>query len=431
MLALTRRRLFAAVPVAATPVLAACGAGGASDPAPSANEPPVQLTYVHEWSPTQGHGPITDTLAARFGEQNPNTKVQSTYVQEYFVKLAAMIAGGDYPDIATYNLARVAAFVKKSVVVPAETLSQGNFRLTLNDLNPGAREMATFDGKLTVTPYVLNSSGLAINASLYQQKGLDPSKPPATWNDLVEQARRLTGMDSAGKETWGTVFPTGTADPISPLLAFIWQNGGELVDMKNRTALWTSQAAVEALQFQLDLVHRHRVANYPAPANGEMGTVGIWHAPPGQVSAYLIRVKDAFVWDMAELPRGKKQATTVGGHSLSVLKTNKHHDRAWRFVHWFTTPAVNAEYLVATTTLPPWRASEQHAVWQKYTKEEPRIQPFARMLSYAQPTPKLARWEEIITILQQARNAAAEQKKTARQALEDAAREAEPLIKEG
>lgn len=91
----------------------------------------------------------------------------------------------------------------------------------------------------------------------------------------------------------------------------------------------------------------------------------------------------------------------------------------------------NAEYLVATTTLSPGRASEQHAVWQKYVKEEPRIQPFSRMLSYGRPTPKLTRWEEIIAILQGARDAAAEQKLTPKEALEDAARQAEPLIQEG
>ena len=363
---LARLTALAAAGAAALPA-AACAppvGGQRAEGVPSPAEPAVQLTYVHEWSPTQGHGPITDTLLARFGEQHPTTQVQGIYMQDYFTKLTAMIAGGDVPDLATYNLARVAALVKKGVVVPAETLSRGSYRLNLGDLVPAAREMATFDGKLTVTPYVLNSSGLALNTSLYQQKGLDAGRPPATWADLVDQARRLTGTDPAGKEVWGTVFPKGTADPISPLLAFIWQNGGDLVDAGRRVAIWNSPQAVEALQFQVDLVHRHRVAPYPMPANGEQGNVGIWHMPPGQVSALQIRVKDAFEWTTAELPRGRQQATTVGGHSLAVLKTNKHHDRAWRFVHWYTTPAINAEYLVATTTLPPWGASEQHPAWR-------------------------------------------------------------------
>jgi len=149
------------------------------------------------------------------------------------------------------------------------------------------------------------------------------------------------------------------------------------------------------------------------------------------VSALQIRVRDAFEWGTGHLPRGKQQATTVGGHSLAVLKTNRHHEQAWRFVHWYTAPPQNAEYLVATTTLPPWRASEQQGAWQRYAREEPRIKPFVEMLAYGRPTPKLALWQDIVDILVAARDAAGAQQKTPKEALDDAARLAEPLIQQG
>jgi ABC-type glycerol-3-phosphate transport system substrate-binding protein len=204
-----------------------------------------------------------------------------------------------------------------------------------------------------------------------------------------------------------------------------------VVDVRRHAAVWNSPAGIEALQFQVDLVHRHRVAPYPTPSNGNQGDVAIWHIPPGGVSGLQLTVRDAFEWTTAELPKGKQQATTVGGHSLAVLRTNRHHEQAWQFVRYWVQPAQNAEYLVASATLPPWRATEQHTTWQKYTKEEPRIQPFVRMLGYARPTPKLTRWEEIITILQNERDAAAALQKTAKEALDDAARAADPLIQDG
>ena len=428
--ALTRRAVL--LSLAAAPALAACG-GPVGESVPAQSQQPVQLSYLHQWSPTQGHGPITDSLVARWNQENPNTTLTGTFTDQYYVKLAAILASGDFPDLITYNLSFAPLLVKKGIVVPAETLSKGSARLNLNDMVPAAREMATFDGKLTMTPYVLNSSGLCLNTAVYRSRGVDPNKPPATWDEYLDQAKRITGTDG-GKEIWGSNFPKGTADPISPLVAFIWQNGGDLVDEKAKRPIWTSPQAIEALQWQVDLVHKHRVAPYPNPANGEMGNMGIWHIPPGNVSALELRIRGAFPWTTAEMSRGKQQATTVGGHSLAVLKTNKGaavHDRVWRFVHWFVTPAVNAEYLAATTTLPPWKASEQHANWQTYLKQEPRVAPFTKMLSYARPTPKLTRWEEIIAILGRARDAAAEQKQTPKEALEDAAREAAPLIQEG
>lgn len=430
---LSRRSLLAGLwatggAAAASTALAACTAGGAPAPAAKVQEP-VKLTYMHEWNQNQGHGPASDRLAARFSQEFAPITVESVYTSEYFAKLTAMIAGGDFPDIATYNLAFLPQLVKTGIVVPAETLSQGSYRFNKSDIVPAAREMVTFEGKVVSLPYIVNSSGLAYNQSLYKQKGLDPAKPPTTWAELVDQAKQLTG--GGDQEVWGTVFPLGTADPISPLLAFIWQNGGQIVDEKAKKPLWTSPEAVDALQFMVDLVHRHRVAKYPQPPNQEQGNVGIWHLPPGTVSVLQKRVADAFEWNTAHLPKGKQQATTVGGHALSVLKTNKHHEAAWRFVHWFTSPPQEAEFLVASYTLPPWRAAEQQPAWQSHMKDQPRVKPFVEMLSYARPTPKITRWQDVIAILAAGRNAAGAQQKTPREALEDAARQAEPLIQEG
>jgi ABC-type glycerol-3-phosphate transport system substrate-binding protein len=390
----------------------------------------VKLTYLHQWSQTQGHGPITDQLAARFREQNPTVQVEPVYSADYYNKLAAILAGGDWPDIVTYNLAWVPLLVKKNVLVSPEMLSKGQYRFDKNDLVAGARDQATFEGKLMVIPYVVNNSGLAYNISLYKQKGLDPTKPPTTWDELVDQAKRLTGMNG-DKQIWGTVFPKGTADSISPLVAGIWGAGGDLVDMNKLQPVWNSAAAVEGLQTQVDLIYKHRVADYPDGGNAEAGEVGIWHIPPGNISALPLRIKDAFEWGTAAFPKAKQPATTIGGHSLGVLKTGKYEAQAWRFVHFWIQPAQNGEYLVASGTLPPWKGSEQHAAWQKWLRDEPRIQPFVSMLSYGRATPKLIQWQQITDLLVAARDSAAAQKQTPKEALDDAARQALPLIQQG
>ena len=170
MQAITRRHALVSLvsSFAAVPALAACGGPGGGDNVPAQSQQSVQLSYLHQWSPTQGHGPITDTLVARWNQENPTTTVTGTFTDQYYVKLAAILASGDFPDLITYNLAFAPLLVKKGIVVPAETLSKGSARLNLNDLVPAAREMATFDGKLMVTPYVLNSSGLCLNTAIYQ-----------------------------------------------------------------------------------------------------------------------------------------------------------------------------------------------------------------------------------------------------------------------
>src|SRR5688500_4899402 len=153
MPAITRRHALSATSAAlAGPVLAACGGPGAPNSTPAQSLQPEQLSYLHQWSPTQGHGPITDTLVARWNQENPTTTLTGTFTDQYYVKLAAILASGDFPDVITYNLSFVPLLIKKGIVVPAETLSKGSARLNLTDLIPAAREMATFDGKLAITP---------------------------------------------------------------------------------------------------------------------------------------------------------------------------------------------------------------------------------------------------------------------------------------
>jgi sn-glycerol 3-phosphate transport system substrate-binding protein len=426
-----RRAIASVAATGAAGWLASCGPiGNASSAIAKPTAPPVKLTYLHQWSPQQGHGPITDKLAARFRQQHPSIDIQPVYAANYYEKLTTVLAGGDWPDVVTYNLAYLPELVSTKAVVAAEDLAKGQYRYDKNDLVAGAKEQATFNGKLTAMPYCLNNSGLAYNLTLYKRVGLDPAKPPTTWDELVAQSQRLTNRGST-PPIWGTVFPKGTADPISPLLAFIWQNGGEVMNADLTAPRWTEAPAVEALQFQVDLVHKYNVANLPSPSNGDKGDVGIWHIPPGNVSVLDQSVKNAFEWGTAALPKQKQQATTVGGHSLAVLHTNKYEQQAWQFVQWWTQPAQNAEYLVASATLPPWHASEQQQAWKDGIKAEPRTQPFVDMLAYGRPTPKLIGWQQIITLLGTARDDASTLKKTPQQALNDAALQAAPLIKQG
>jgi sn-glycerol 3-phosphate transport system substrate-binding protein len=292
--------------------------------------------------------------------------------------------------------------------------------------------MATFDGKVTVVPYVMNSSGMGFNQTLFRQAGLDPNRPPAVWSDLVDMGKRLTKPEA---DVWGVQFPRQASDPVSMLVAFDWQNGAELVDMGKRVATWNSPAGVEALQFQVDLAQRHQVTKVDQPDTArEQGKMGIWFMPPGNVNVLEKAVAGQFEWSTAVLPKGKQAAGTVGGHSLAVLKTNKDPERAWRFVHWFVfgqSAQIVSDYVGVTSTLPASKAAERAQPWQRYVTENPRIKAYVDTLAVGRATPKLSRWEEIIAMLVTARENAATQKQTVKDALDEAARLAEPLIKEG
>jgi multiple sugar transport system substrate-binding protein len=387
---------------------------------------------LHQWSQQQGHGRATERLAARFGEAFPAIQVEPVIAANYYEKLPAVLAGGDYPDVATTNTTYLMTLVTRGVVVPAETLSRGASRFDRNDMVASSREMVSFDGRVTAMPYILSNYGIAFNRTLFKQSGADPGRPPATWNDLVETGRRLSG-GSEDAETWGFRRPRGVKQTtVDNWLHFLWQNGGEAVDVNRRRATFNSPAGAEALQFWVDLIHRHRVASLSPPAQVELkGRVGVWIIPIGSLSIVKGTVGDQFEWSATVLPKGKQAESNVGGHALTVLKTNRTHEAAWRFVQWFTAPPNVVEFNVPSWTLPPWRSAQQQPVWQRFEREEPRIRPVVEMLAYGHPPPKLWSWPDAQQPLGEAIEAALTQQRQPKPALDDAACAADAILKSG
>ena len=369
---------------------------------------------------------------ARFRQQFPTVQVEPAFTADYYNKLTTIVAGGDFLDIATSNTGYLLSLVRKQTLVSPETLSKGQYRYDKNDLVPASRDMVTFDGKQMAMPYILSNFGLAYNQTVFKQAGLDPNKAPATWEDLVEMSRRLTAP-GGDADKWGLWIRRGAGGvPAGIWLCFLWQAGGTELSLEKREATWNSQAGIDALQLWVDLIHKYRTAALDAGTDPHInGRAAIWMLPTGDMSIIEKAVQNQFQWAAAVLPRGKQTAANVGGHAQVVMKTNKYHDQAWRFVQWFTAPRQVVEFNIRSTTLPPWKSAQQEPAWQRYSQEQPRIKPFVEELAYGHPPPKLGTWDDIQLALWNGIDSALTLKQAPKQALDEATRIAQPLIAAG
>jgi len=105
-----------------------------------------------------------------------------------------------------------------------------------------------------------------INTDMYKEAGLDPNKPPTTFTELLEHAKKLTKYDANGKiirSGYGIRYkgaPVGITEKFFPVLhAF----GGVMVDpeWKKGSGFVNSAAAIEALTFYSDLVNKYKVSS--------------------------------------------------------------------------------------------------------------------------------------------------------------------------
>jgi sn-glycerol 3-phosphate transport system substrate-binding protein len=64
-------------------------------------------------------------------------------------------------------------------------------------------------GKTWGIPFQRSTIVLYYNKELFKEAGLDPNKPPATWAEMADYAKKLTKKDASGKVTqYGVQIPS-------------------------------------------------------------------------------------------------------------------------------------------------------------------------------------------------------------------------------
>ena len=59
----------------------------------------------------------------------------------------------------------------------------------LKDIHPALRRENTFEGKLYGWPFLADVTVQGWNIELVERAGLDPGRPPASWDEYIENAR--------------------------------------------------------------------------------------------------------------------------------------------------------------------------------------------------------------------------------------------------
>jgi ABC-type glycerol-3-phosphate transport system substrate-binding protein len=135
--------------------------------------------------------------------------------------------------------------------------------ININAVNNGdILEMgfSAYKGHSYVIPYGLDSRVFFYRTDLLKEAGFN--RPPKTWAELTEYAKKLTrDLDGDGNiDQWGfcTIGFPGQVFNTYSFFDFVLQNGGKIVDNNGRP-LFNSREGVEALQFMIDLRNTHKV----------------------------------------------------------------------------------------------------------------------------------------------------------------------------
>jgi ABC-type glycerol-3-phosphate transport system substrate-binding protein len=238
------RRLGAtAVAVAlAGSALAACssGSGSSSD---AANQ---KVTI------TVGDMPAPDQKAtlenfkktvALFEKANPNITVKPQTTVWDPQTFQAAVAGGTLPTEMKVPFTEIQSLITRHQVADVtDALKTSGIK---KDLSPNTAKVAEADGRdygIPVAPYAV---GLFYNRSLFEKAGLDPDKPPTTWDEVRKDAKAIAGK--TGQAGYATMSTENTGGWM--LAAQMYSMGGSLESADGKKATFDSPSGKRSLTY--------------------------------------------------------------------------------------------------------------------------------------------------------------------------------------
>ena len=316
-------------PTAAPPTAAAPAATkpAATAVPPAATKPPAQvvtLTYSN-WHLAEPH--CEKPIKARipdFEKENPDIKVQFDVVSygEKEAKYATAIQAGAGPDLIHLAGYSIRNFVESGYLLDITPFIQKEQAGFLDQWYPHLVELYKYQGKQYGLPSDYMAMVMMYDKKLFKEAGLDPEKPPKTWDEFLDYAKKMTrDRKGTGKiDTWG--FGTvGAVDPgwelrFSPVLL---THGAAYVTPDNKCSALNTPEAKEAFKFWVGLVTDARVVP-PGVSSTGAGAVRI------QFANEQIAMKLGSGWTAPIIPTITKDFGSLG---IAVMPTRYSGREMW------------------------------------------------------------------------------------------------------
>ncbi|MCL4859169.1 MAG: sugar ABC transporter substrate-binding protein [Caldilineaceae bacterium] len=394
------RRLSVLLICAAGVALSACGAIRPSQPA---NEP-VTVTFLVSGGPAEqaAYAAVVD----QFNAMQPDVRVEMSgapRIADFITRLTTDFAAGAPPDVFMLNYRRMAQFYNRGAIELLDPYLKESAHLVESDFYPEAMDaFRNAAGELICMPQNVSSQVVYYNQELFDRAGLPYPSPGWTWEEFRQTALALTLPDE-NDDGYPDQYGLGLEPVLIRTAAFIWQNGGDLVDDPiNPTRLTLSDPpAREAIQFVLDLARVDGVVpNYSAEAVASHPdrflAANIAMYVDSRVFTPTMRETVTFRWDVAPLPRGKQVANVLHSDAYCVASASNVKQAAWSFVEFALGEEGQAIAAKLGRTVPSMRKVAESEAFLDPTQPPASAQVWLdNMEQNMRTVPKLENWNAI------------------------------------
>ncbi len=364
----------------------------------------ITLTFWHSMSDYQK--PIIDKLVADFNKSQKDVTVRAIFQGSYdetVTKLKAALLTGKGPDIAMVNIEHLQIFTKDGSLQDLTALLASDPGISPEDFVDSFWTTILRGDRPYALPFNISALMLFYNKDHFRAAGLDPDKPPTTWEELEEYARKLTlrkASDSRPSQyglLWGVDTMFYQFEPL------VWQNGGDIFNEDMTECIIDSPEGIEALKrwqswFDQGLSPRDLTTD-EGIQSFTMGRISMGPMTSGGIRYALENIP----WNLgvASLPQNKERMTTLGGGSLAIMSglSDEKLKAAWSFLKWMVSEKSTLFWYEGTGYMPVKKSAmnslEIQLIWQRF----PQLKAPIDSIEFARPRPVHTNIIEIRNIL--------------------------------
>jgi len=347
-------------------------AGGvAAGPSQAASEVTLSL-----WTGFPETEPFYKAAAADYAKTHPNVKVTilSTTLREHEQKLSAAVPTGTGPDIYDVGSNISAKFIDGGFLDPNPP--NVDRYLKSGAWSPFVVNYMTINGKTYGLPLDDGSrASLFYNKTLFREAGI--GQPPATFTELMADARKLVKVDASGKMTRSGISLrlSGQGSGITEKFRFILEPAGGSLIVRTASGKWhngfDNEAGRATLQFYVDAVQKYHVDDPKIQHDADAFVAG--NTAMLMREAWVIgEINDKnpkLDYGVVPIPKWKRSRMLLQPFGFYVNKTSANKDVAWDFLQFLTSK----ENAIRLTTMTGWVSERQDVDWKPLLSKTPQF----------------------------------------------------------
>lgn len=401
----------------------------------------AQTTEISFFYPVAVGGAIAKTIdgfAADFMKANPGIKVTPIYAgtyQETLVKALTANKSGTPPVTSVLLSTDMFTLIDEDAIVPIDNfVKTADDKAWLAGFYPAFMMNSRTGGKTWGVPFQRSTVVMYYNKDLFKEAGLDPNKPPRTWAELKDAATKLTKKDASGKVTqWGVQIPS-SGFPYWLFQTLTTTNGAILANEAGTQVKFDDPKVIEALQYWVDLgkagVHPPGVVEWgTTPKDFFEKKVAMMYTTTGNLTNVKNNAK--FDFGVAMIPGNKRGGSPTGGGNFHIFKkaSPAQQEAAFKFIKWVTQPERAAQWSMDTGYVAVSPAAYGTDTLRKYGRDFPAALVARDQLQQSVAELSTHENQRVTKALNDGLQAALTGAKTPAQAMQDAQREADRILR--